>query len=178
MNSMTAPAAPAVPAPKAPQTPHTPLIKKPIFRSSMSQSSPSSPLVAVLDSFASDSMLSQAVGSTVDVGMDHMHMPELFRSVENLVMRAPPNTPAKAIESGSTASEIGGLVEKTKGKGKEILGRYIPAGPAWLGGASGWGREWWSGERLGKAVEACLPRRDLDVLVIEGTSYSASDGGD
>jgi hypothetical protein len=32
-----------------------------------------------------------------------------------------------------------------------------------------WVRGWWTAERLGKVVEGCLPRRELDVLVIEGT---------
>jgi len=30
----------------------------------------------------------------------------------------------------------------------------------------GWTVEWWRAERLGRVVEGCLPRRELDVLVV------------
>ncbi|KZP26794.1 hypothetical protein FIBSPDRAFT_918061 [Athelia psychrophila] len=169
------PAAPP-PAAKLPQTPHTPLIKKPIFRSSSASAaaaqsaSPASPLAAVLDSFASDSKLSRAVGETAE----GMHMPDLFRSVsslQHLVMplRAPPNTPAKGVPAAAApeapVAGLGlGLVVQARGKGRALVGLYVPA---WLGGAPGWGRAWWRGERLGKIVEASLPRRDMDVLAIE-----------
>lgn len=169
--------------------PHTPLIKKPILRSSQSQppsssSSGFSPLTAVLDSFASDSKLSHAVEVAADAGVEHMHIPELFRSVEGLV-----GTPVKAIKgkeasvktAGVGANALGfglGLVERVKGKGKEVVNGYLPTlpvsvvvvGHGLVGDAAGWAKKWWRAERLGKVVEGCLPRRELDVLVIEGTS--------
>lgn len=187
---------PKVATPTPATAPHTPLIKKPILRSSQSQpsslSSGFSPLTAVLDSFASDSKLSHAVEVTADAGAERI--PELFRSVEGFVGMG-----VKAIEGkdagkgkevvvggGKSAWPNGlglgglglGIVEKVKGKGKEVMNGFLPAMPVLVvlaghgivGDAAGWTKEWWNTERLGKVVEGCLPRRELDVLVIEGTA--------
>ena len=59
-----------------------------------------------------------------------------------------------------------------KSKGKEVVNGFLPAMPAlvvlaghWIvGDAAGWMREWWEAERLGKVMEGCLLRRELDVL--------------
>ena len=31
-----------------------------------------------------------------------------------------------------------------------------------------WGSDWWTTERVSKVVEGWLPRRDLDIVVIDG----------
>ena len=177
---------PPVP-PKALANPQTPLIKKPIFKSS--QPTPSfSPLTAVLDSFASDSNLTHAVEVAADRASE---VPELFRSVVGDVVgvRVPPNTPAgtpvkgKAVlgAGGSLPINFNGLVQQAKQKGKEIVSGYLPSMPMPVvavvagqgfgvaGDAAGWIQEWWKAERLGKVVEGCLPRRELDILVVGGT---------
>ena len=191
--------APPPPPPKAPTTtPQTPLIKKPIFKSAQSSPASFSPLNAVLDSFASDSKLSHAVEVTAEASASHV--PELFRSVvgEGFGMKVPPNTPAgtpakgKAVEAASSSvtlsRSINRLVDDAKNKGREVVSGHLPALPIPMlvvagrglrvvGDFAGWTKEWWRAERLGKVVEGCLPRRELDILVIEGPFNHSSDLG-
>lgn len=160
LSRIVVPAPAPVPPPKGPETPRTPLIQKAIMNKSTRQS----PLSSVLDSFASDSKLTQAFESTAEAGASHI--PEIFRSVESFV-RVPPNTPAKP-----KAIEGPALVESTKkalnghvGRGKDWVGGHVPK---LVGEVVGWGMDWWTAERVSKVVEGWLPRRDLDVVVIEG----------
>ena len=134
----------------------------------MNKSTDQSSLSSILDSFASDSKLTQALESTAETGASHI--PEIFRSVENFI-RVPPNTPAntpvkpKAIE-GPT------LVENTK----KALSGHVGRGKDWVAGRVPelvkeivrWGSDWWTTERVSKVVEGWLPRRDLDIVVIDG----------
>lgn len=168
---ISVPAVPPVAAPKGPQTPQTPLLQKAIFKSTHQ-----SPISSVLDSFASDSKLLKAVEATAEAGATHI--PEIFRSVEHYV-RAPPNTPVStpakpiAIESGvaggslvqSTKAEVNGMLGRVKGKAVDFVNLYSPV---WVGEAVVWGTEWWRAERVSKVVEGCLPRRELDIVAIEG----------
>jgi len=77
---------------------------------------------------------------------------------------------------------LNGLVDHATKKGGEVVSGYISSVPLpasmemvrEVGGKGvrvfrdviGWTGEWWRAERLGRVVEGCLPRRELDVLVI------------
>jgi nucleoporin NDC1 len=146
------PAAPVV-AP-SPGTP-THLIKKPIYKPVKP-----SPINKVLQSFAADGSFSQAV----EAGVDATHIPEIFRSVEDVLRPV-----AAAPETTVAPKQAIGPIAHLKDRGKNIFGDLIAHyTPAWvLEGSGGW-TSWWRRERVNKNVDACLPRREVDVLVVEG----------
>ncbi|EGN94543.1 hypothetical protein SERLA73DRAFT_188503 [Serpula lacrymans var. lacrymans S7.3] len=150
------------PVTKTPQAPSTPLIRQPIFKASRQ-----SPLTSVLDSFASDSKLAEAVEITAEASKSNV--PELFRSV----MHVPASTPQSQKPSTTSATVIAvtqpvsvgnGLIARIKGKGKEAIIEYCPHKIKQVVGSC---IEWWGRERINKVVEACLPHRELDALVVE-----------
>jgi nucleoporin NDC1 len=146
----TAPA--AAPVQAAPPGTPTQLIKKPIYKPTQP-----SPVRAVLDSFAADGSFSQAVETSVDA----THLPEIFKSVENILRPAPP---AAAIVRTQTV----GLTTRLKNMGndfvRELIVRYVPASV--LEVSNRW-TSWWRRERVNKKVDACLPHREVDVLIID-----------
>jgi nucleoporin NDC1 len=188
------PPAPPPPAPTpvpkpAPTTSHTPLLKKPILRSSQSQPSGSgfSPLTAILDTFASDSKLSMAVEVVGEKGVA-TGVSRVGEVVEKFGV-AVGTGKGKEVSASTTTNTIGtnlhklylSLLSQTKTKLHGLINMYTPplipvlllAGHGVIEDAVGWAGEWWEGERLGKVVEGALPRRELDVLVIGGTSSSS-----
>jgi nucleoporin NDC1 len=154
------PAPPPPPAPAiaaAPPIPSisTPLIKKPIY-----QSSKQSPIRTVIDSFASDGPLPQAV----DAGVDTVHLPELFRSLEAVVL--PPLAKEGEAKKGvEGAKGLMSWIVEAKDAASGVVGRNAPA---WATDVMQRWVEWWTKERVSKVVEGCLPRRSLDVVVVEG----------
>ncbi|KAJ3747284.1 nucleoporin protein Ndc1-Nup [Lentinula detonsa] len=144
--------------PQLPATP-TPLLRKDIFRKEKS-----SPIRAVLDSFASDGPLSQAV----DEGAEAIHVPEIIKSVESAVLPQLEKSKDEVIKSVSGAT---GAVTKFAGIGRmaeSVVERHAPAFVR--GTAKDW-KDWWREERLSKTVEGCIPFRELDVLTIEVLSH-------
>lgn len=133
-----------------------PLLKKPIY-----QPTSQSPVRRVLDSFAADGSFSQAV----DEGANAVHIPELFRSVEAIVHPVTAVVPTAVNSAQKTKGTLDSVKEWGWGVGAGFVGRYAPA---WLVEAGGRWREWWGRERVSKVVQACLPMRDVDVLVIDG----------
>lgn len=137
-----------------------PLLRKPIY-----QSTRDSPVRAVVDALASDGSLSQAIEAGAGAGA--ASIPELFRSVESAVLPPPAKEGVEAGAEGPSGRTLGrargGIAAVVHG----TVRRYAPEwandlGRRWLG--------WWAAERTSKAVEACLPSRELDVVVIEGRS--------
>ncbi|KAJ3802495.1 nucleoporin protein Ndc1-Nup [Lentinula aff. detonsa] len=144
--------------PQLPATP-TPLLRKDIFRKEKS-----SPIRAVLDSFASDGPLAQAV----DEGAESIHVPEIIKSVESAVLPQLEKSKDEVIKSVSGAT---GAVTKFAGIGgmaESVVERHAPAFVR--GTAKDW-KDWWREERLSKTVEGCIPFRELDVLTIEVLSH-------
>jgi nucleoporin NDC1 len=66
-------------------------------------------------------------------------------------------------------------MERVKSKGFEVVDGYLPTVPVWVVDVVGWWKEWWRTERLSKVVEGSLPRRELDIVVIEGQLPSPQD---
>jgi nucleoporin NDC1 len=154
-----APAAP--PKPKDP--PSTPLIRTAIFKAPQR-----SPLSSMLDSVASDSKLSKAAEAAAD-GVEEratqMHIPELFRSVAPSSVVAPT---AVAIPPSPTPTMISGLIVQLKARSGILVADRCPV---WMKETAIRWNEWFYRERLNKVVEACLPNRELDALMIEGSTY-------
>jgi len=148
----TAVAVVPVPAP-SPGTP-TRLIKKPIFKSTQQ-----SPIHTVLDSFAADGSFSQAV----EAGVVAAHIPEIFRSSDA------PRPIGVAPQVAVSTKQSTGLVNRLKDKVLCTFGDLAVRNlPTWILETSGRWAAWWKRERINKVVEACLPRREVDVLIIEG----------
>ena len=152
--------APAALKPKDP--PSTPLIRKTIFKAPRQ-----SPLGSLLNSVASDSELSkaaEAVAGEMEERANQMHIPELFRSVAPSSVAVPA---ANAIPASPKPSVISIFIAQLEARSRNFVEGHCPA---WLKeSAIGW-NEWLYRERLNKVVEACLPNRELDALIIEGTA--------
>ncbi|KZT06677.1 uncharacterized protein LAESUDRAFT_759175 [Laetiporus sulphureus 93-53] len=133
----------------------------PLIRTSVLKATSASPLRAALDSLASDGPISTVVGSTADAGVSHI--PELFQSV----LHASPGGD-RAIEAVKKSEEqMVGLYEQTKVKWQGGLGGILRRNaPAQVIEVVGMVEEWWTRDRVNKAVEMALPNRHLDVLAI------------
>ena len=156
--------APAAVVPKDP--PSTPLIRKDIFKAPRQ-----SPLGSILDSVASDSTFSkaaEAVAGQVEERANQMHLPELFRSVAPSSVITPVDNVNLAVP---TPSMISDLIAQLQIRGKNLI---IGHTPLWMRDTAIRWNEWLYRERLNKVVEACVPSRELDALIIEGTAHSLS----
>jgi nucleoporin NDC1 len=104
----------------------------------------------------------------VDVGAEAVHLPQLFKSVEEVVLPAPAREEvAKGVEGASqVVKQVRGLVMLDG----TLVRRYAPK--SIVGVVDAW-REGWTRERVSKAVEGCVPGRELDVLVLEGGPFSS-----
>ena len=134
-----------------------PLLRQKIFRSAQE-----SPIQATLNALGADGPIAKAV----EAGAEATHVPELFRSVEARVFSTPVAKEAKKhVDSTKT---IG-----TRLKGELILitttyaTRYTPE---LLKEGCRQIIDWWGRERTSKVVQASLPFRELDVVVVEGNS--------
>ncbi|KAJ3895442.1 nucleoporin protein Ndc1-Nup-domain-containing protein [Lentinula edodes] len=147
------------PEPPLPATP-TPLLRKDIFRKEKN-----SPIRAVLDSFASDGPLAQAV----DEGTESIHVPRLIKTVEDAVLPQLEKSKGEVVKSVSGATGImpritGGLNAVAEG----IVDRHAPI---FVRRTMKHWRKWWTEDRLSKTVEGCIPFRELDVLAVEVLSH-------
>ncbi|TFK65917.1 hypothetical protein BDN72DRAFT_844963 [Pluteus cervinus] len=156
------PSATPAPQPVAPKTPF-PATPQRILRTNIYQKTKESPIRTVVDSFASDGSFVKAL----DEGAEAASLPELFKSVEQAVLPAS----AKA-EVAKNVEEVQGLVAKLRKNWWSMVvdcaGRVAPAS---ISGPLGVWAKWWTEERTGRVVEACLPMRELDVVVIEVLSH-------
>lgn len=153
--------APTIPKPKDP--PSTPLIRKAIFRAPRQ-----SPLSTMLDSVSSDSELSkaaEAVAGEMEGRASQMHIPELFRSVAPSSAAAPS---ANAVVAKPTSSIISSFIARVESHSRGLI---VGNCPVWLKESAMRWNKWFYRERLNKAVEVCLPNRELDSLIIEALSH-------
>ncbi|THV00300.1 hypothetical protein K435DRAFT_751333 [Dendrothele bispora CBS 962.96] len=156
------PAAPSAPAPQPAELPTTPakLINQPIFKSSKP-----SPIRSVIDSFAADGSFPKAV----DEGAESVHLPELFKGVENAVL--PGLEKGKGEIKRGVEGALGAVTDVTKPLRGGITGVVNAYAPTPLNDAfKKWG-EWWDTVRVGRAVESSLPYRELDVLAVKVLSH-------
>lgn len=156
-----APPAPA-PAPVTPKVTVSPNIATPtpLLRQRIFKAAPESPGQAALDALASDGPIAKAV----DVGANATHMPELFRSLETQVTSSP--LAAEAKKNVETAAGLGSrLKSRVASSSTSIWSAYAPkALTESVATVVAWGTK----KRLSKEVEASLPFRELDIVVIEG----------
>ncbi|TFK47409.1 hypothetical protein OE88DRAFT_1686372 [Heliocybe sulcata] len=158
-----APAPAPVPPKKPDTTPATPLIRQPIFKAA-----PIPPVRSVIESLASDGMITQAVASTAEIGV--AHVPELFRSVAAV---APASVKESTDVVVAEVKEVGGWIENynpvqvVKRVEAEVEGAVREHCPPQVTAVMETVKEWWEKDRLGKAAEECLPNRELDVLIIQ-----------
>ncbi|KAI0055711.1 hypothetical protein BV25DRAFT_1903556, partial [Artomyces pyxidatus] len=152
--------APAPPKAKLPELPTTPLIRKAIFKTASN-----SPIRSVLDSFAADGAISQAVESSVETTA--AHFPELFKAVESPLVKA------KA-EVEHVKNEVAPVVNAPmRGVGivRNAVASYTPRGVISTVRDC---RDWWQRERINKVAEVVLPHREIDVQIIEVLSRLVS----
>lgn len=150
----TGPAAPDTASAPPPTTP-TPLIKGPIFKTL-----PQSPIRTVANSLAADGSFSQVVEATAGAAQ----IPDLFRPMQSIV---PPSI-AALVKDVELKKGLG-VMSHARSYGRETLKSMFDGYvPLWARSVAGeWG-DWWGRERLSKVMEVSLPRREIDVLVVEG----------
>ncbi|KAJ3514507.1 hypothetical protein NLJ89_g2337 [Agrocybe chaxingu] len=140
-----------------PQIPTTPLVRQRVFKTTTE-----SPGQAALDALSSDG----PIAKVLEAGADATHVPELFRSVETRVLTSPIAEEAK--KNVQSAKGLGGKAKDgavsfirkqaskyVPGPVKEIAARVVA---------------WTTNDRLSKVVEASLPYRELDVVVVGALS--------
>ncbi|KAG6328962.1 hypothetical protein ID866_10127 [Astraeus odoratus] len=153
---------PSTPKPPNPP-PSTPILRQPIYKPPQE-----SPLSRILNTFASDSELSKAtdeVAAEVEAIAKDVQVPELFRSVASTATSAIPSSTAVAIQKpAATTSAFTTRLQQEYGG---LLVRYAPV---YLRDVMSRVNEWWTRERIHKRAEISLPRRELDVLIIDSLS--------
>lgn len=157
---------PLPPAPVTPKVTMSPNIATPtpLLRQRIFKTAPESPGQAALDALASDG----PIAKVVDVGADAAHIPELFRSLETQVISSP--IAAEAKKNVETAAGLGSRLKgRVASATTSIWNRYAPES---LKESVTRIVAWSSKKRLSKEVEASLPFRELDVVVVEGWGLS------
>jgi len=156
--------APAVPPPPKPKVEFDPKLvtPAPFLRQRAFKATAESPGLAALDAFASDG----PIAKVVDAGADATHVPELFRSVEKRVLVSPAWE-----ESKKNTNKAVGLSGRLNAQLTPLLHRLGTNVPDALKDSFGRLERWWSKERLSKIVEASLPFRELDVVVLDGKGF-------
>ena len=154
----------AVPPPPKPKVELDPKLvtPAPFLRQRVFKATAESPGLAALDAFASDGPISKAV----DAGADATHVPELFRSVEKHVLASPAGEEGKKNTNNAV-----GLSSRLNAQLTPLLHRLGTNVPDPLKDSLGRLERWWSKERLSKVVEASLPFRELDVVVLDGKRF-------
>jgi nucleoporin NDC1 len=152
---------PAVPEPPKPKVEFNPkhVTPTPLLRQRVFKTTPESPGLAALDALASDG----PIAKVVDAGADATRVPELFRSVETRVLSLPTGEEGK-----KTTNNTPGLSNRLNAQLTSLSHRLVMNIPVPLKNASGRLGRWWSKERLSKVVDASLPFRELDIVVLDG----------
>jgi len=135
----------------------TPLLRQKVFRSTQE-----SPVQAALNALGADGPIAKAV----EAGAEATRVPELFRSVEARILSTPVAEEAKKnVDSAKT------IASRLKGESTSLMTTYVTRyTPELLKEGCRQMLDWWERERTSKVVQACLPFRELDVVVIEGNS--------
>jgi nucleoporin NDC1 len=120
---------------------------------------------SLVDGLASDGPINRIVEETTE----HTKLPDLFRSIH--VPRGPaaleePKAKVQALVQAAPSSslDISGLVTRATAQADTTIRQSVPA----LASVYDRLAMWWTRERVSRVAEACLPRRELDVLAIEG----------
>jgi len=135
-----------------------PLLRQKIFRSTQE-----SPVQAALNILGADGPIAKAV----EAGAEATHVPELFRSVEARVFATPVVKEAKKnVDNKKTVGSR--LKEELASITATYATRYTPE--MFKEGCRQM-IDWWERKRRSKVVQASLPFRELDVVVVEALSY-------
>lgn len=154
---------PAPTLPKKPISDQIPVTPTPLLRQRIFQKTTESPLNSALDSLASDGPLARALEASADAA----NIPELFRSVEVKLMPIPAKEEVKkGVETATGAVTL--VMQRLSTGLNGIVESYAPQSFLDLGDQ--WAI-WWKTERVSKAAEACLPSRELDVAIVEGSCF-------
>ena len=104
------------------------------------------------------------IAKAVEAGAEATHVPELFRSVEARVFSTPVVEEAKkSVDNTKT------LGSRLKGELASVTTTYATRyTPGLLKEVCRQMITWWERERTSKVVQASLPFRELDVVVVEG----------
>jgi nucleoporin NDC1 len=141
------------------------LIKKPtIFQSGAGKQSP---LRKVVEGLGSDGVLAQALdegAEKVNVNVGTV-IPELFRSVMQTPEKEKTEAKGAVENKGKKAASILRLPSTLDGVVHATYEKWAPPQARELIVSL---RKWWTQERLSRRVEACLPNRELDVVVVDG----------
>lgn len=156
-----APAAPPPPKPKIELDPKI-VTPAPFLRQRVFKATAESPRLAALDALASDG----PIAKVVDAGADATHVPELFRSVEKQVLASPAGEEGKKIANNALA-----VNNRLNAQLASLSHHLVTNVPDPLKDTFGRLTRWWSKERLSKVVEASLPFRELDVVVLDSLSH-------
>ena len=152
------PVAPLLPKPKIEFDPKI-ITPAPFLRQRVFKTTAESPGLAALDALASDG----PIAKVVDAGADATHVPELFRSVEKQVLASPAGEEGEKITNNAL-----GLSSRLNTQLASLLHHLVSNVPDPLKDTFRRLVRWWSKERLSKVVEASLPFRELDVVVLDG----------
>ena len=140
-----------------PAPPSTPLLRKQIFKAPTQ-----SPIRSVIDSIAADGALTQAVQNSFQTTA--AHMPELFKGIESPTVAV--KQPLALIENEAAVKAIMAPVRSISS-----LNRLLPVSvPQTLSRIREQWENWWRRERVSKTAEASLLYREVDALIVEGSS--------
>jgi len=155
------------PSPSAGVAKPVEVIKKPtIFQSGAGKQSP---IRRMVEGLSSDGMLAQALDEGAEKVNENVGaaIPELFRSV--LPTPEKEKTVKSIVESkNNAAANILKLPSAVDDALHTAYKKWAPPQARELAVSL---RKWWTQERLHRRVEACLPNRELDVVVVEGVPF-------
>jgi nucleoporin NDC1 len=178
VSALAVPTLAPAPKPKPQDLPKSkPLLSAPIFKSSTASRSP---LHKLADGLSANGELTAAVEEAA--AKTENALPELFRSVradavlEKTGVKEALEGVKATVDEGkeravavvksvpASTQEVRGLLARTVDHVGQVAGTYAP--PAVR---TTWAEveKWWVDERVVKVAEACLPRREMDVLVIK-----------
>ena len=135
----------------------------PIHRQKIFRSTQESPVEAALNVLGADGPIAKAV----EAGAEATHVPELFKSVEIRVFSTPVVKEAK-IKVDNTKTVWNRLEGELASITTTYATRYTPE---LLKESCRQMINWWERERTSKVVQASLPFRELDVVVVEGKLF-------
>ncbi|TFK23884.1 hypothetical protein FA15DRAFT_687725 [Coprinopsis marcescibilis] len=133
----------------------------PLFRTSVLRNSVAlSPKEEVLDNLGSDGPLAHVVDKSAEAA----HLPDLFKSVS----AAAHKNILKADPAAAPSQPSAGFLERAQTSVRNYLkASFDQHAPALLKDEVTRVVDWWTEDRVSRVVDATLPMRELDVVVIE-----------
>ncbi|EFI26696.1 hypothetical protein CC1G_15467 [Coprinopsis cinerea okayama7 len=140
-----------------------PLLRRSILRN-QSSSVIGSPGEVVLDQLASDGPIAQAVDKSAEAA----HLPDLFKSVSSPLSKSILKPVAEAVPVPAPPVPSAGLIKKARtGICNAVKKSFNEQAPPQLKDEVDQFVRWWTMDRVSRLVDASLPMRELDVVVIE-----------